>query len=44
MTRAEYLRIGSVLGYGVQETMRMYPGLVFDMWELYVKANKREDD
>lgn len=42
MTQAEYLRIASVLGYGMHEAHEMRPGLLFDMWELYLRANRRD--
>lgn len=43
MTPAHYLRIGAVLGHSVRETMLMRPGLLFDEWELYLRANGKED-
>ncbi len=40
MTRAHYLRIGATLGYGAKETMLLCPGVLFDMFELHVHANR----
>ena len=35
--------MGSALGYGARETMGMPPGLVFDLWELWVREHRREE-
>lgn len=44
MTRAHYLRMASCLGLGATEAMRMCPGLVFDMWELYMQGRRQNGD
>lgn len=44
ITRAHYLRMAACLGVGAEEAMRMRPGLVFDMWELYKQSRRAPDD
>lgn len=39
MTRAHYLRMGSLCGFSKRETLLSAPGEVGDQWELYLKAH-----
>lgn len=39
MTRAHYLRMGTLCGLSAKETMLLPVGLVLDLWELYVMAH-----
>ena len=40
MTLAEYIRMGAINGIGIKETMFETPGVIFDLFELYVRANR----
>lgn len=44
MTPAHYLRLGAILGFGARETMMMCPGLLFDVWELYVQEHQPREE
>ena len=39
MKRAQFIRMGTVNGLSRKETMLSCPGVIFDLWELYLKAN-----
>lgn len=39
MTVAHYIRMGTLGGLSARETMLTMPGQVFDLFELYAKAN-----
>lgn len=39
MTRAGYLRMAALAGADMRFAMAENPGLIFDMFELYVEAN-----
>lgn len=39
MKRAQYIRMGTVNGLSLKETMLSCPGVIFDLWELYLSAN-----
>lgn len=43
MTVSHYLRMGTVAGLSAKETMLLPVGQVFDLWELYLKANTPSD-
>nr|DAO93693.1 MAG TPA: hypothetical protein [Caudoviricetes sp.] len=36
---AEYIRMGALNGIGIKETLFETPGVIFDMFELYVRAH-----
>lgn len=48
LTRAHYIRMGTLAGLSARETLRSPPGLVFDLFELYLRAHtvkqKQDDD
>lgn len=39
MTRAHYLRVGTLCGLSKRDTLLSTPGEVEDQWELYLRAN-----
>lgn len=41
LSRARYLRMGTVSGLNEKETFLLYPGMIFDMWELHLQTNPR---
>lgn len=42
MTRAHYIRMATMCGISVKEAMLMPPGEVYDVFELYIRANGRK--
>lgn len=42
MTRAHYLRMAQACGFSMREAMTENMGLVQDVFELYLQANKKE--